>query len=101
MLSNKEMSALVGVAPFCRDSGSMRGKRTIWGGRSQVRSVLYMETLSAVRHNPAIKVFYERLVSKGKSKKTALVACTGLFNAKFLGSLKRDLNLVHYHIKPN
>ena len=75
MLSNKEMSALVGVAPFCRDSGSMRGKRTIWGGRSQVRSVLYMATLSAVRHNPAIKVFYDRLVNKGKPKKTALVAC--------------------------
>jgi len=74
-LSNKEMSALVGVAPFCRDSGSMRGKRTIWGGRSQVRSVLYMATLSAVRHNPAIKVFYDRLVNKGKPKKTALVAC--------------------------
>jgi len=74
-LSNKAMSALVGVAPFCRDSGSMRGKRTIWGGRSQVRSVLYMATLSAVRHNPAIKVFYDRLVNKGKPKKTALVAC--------------------------
>jgi len=74
-LSNKEISALVGVAPFCRDSGGMRGKRTIWGGRSQVRSVLYMATLSAVKHNPAIKVFYERLVNKGKPKKTALVAC--------------------------
>lgn len=74
-LSNKEISALVGVAPFCRDSGTMRGKRTIWGGRSKVRSILYMATLSAVKHNPAIKVFYERLVSKGKPKKTALVAC--------------------------
>lgn len=74
-LSNKEISALVGVAPFCRDSGTMKGKRTIWGGRSQVRSILYMATLSAVRYNPAIKVFYDRLVSKGKPKKTALVAC--------------------------
>jgi len=74
-LSNKEISALVGVAPFCRDSGGMRGKRTIWGGRSQVRSVLYIATLSAVKYNPAIKVFYERLVNKGKPKKTALVAC--------------------------
>lgn len=74
-LSNKEISALVGVAPFCRDSGTMRGKRTIWGGRSQVRSILYMATLSAVKHNPAIKVFYDRLVGKGKPKKTALVAC--------------------------
>jgi len=75
VLSNKEISALVGVAPFCRDSGSMRGKRTIWGGRSQVRSVIYMATLSAVKYNPAIKVFYERLVGKGKPKKKALVAC--------------------------
>ena len=75
MLSNKEISALAGVAPFCRDSGTMKGKRTIWGGRAQVRSILYMATLSAVRHNPAIKVFYDRLVSKGKPKKTALVAC--------------------------
>jgi len=74
-LSNKEISALVGVAPFCRDSGTMRGKRTIWGGRSQVRSVLYMATLSAVKYNPAIKVFYDRLVNNGKPKKTALVAC--------------------------
>ena len=74
-LSNKEISALVGVAPFCRDSGTMRGKRTIWGGRAQVRSILYMATMSAVKYNPAIKVFYERLVSKGKPKKTALVAC--------------------------
>lgn len=74
-LSNKEISALVGVAPFCRDSGTMKGKKTIWGGRSQVRSVLYMATLSAVRYNPAIKIFYDRLVSKGKPNKTALVAC--------------------------
>ncbi len=74
-LSNKEMSALVGVAPFCRDSGTMRGKKTIWGGRAHVRSELYMATLSAVRYNPTIKEFYDRLVSKGKPKKTALVAC--------------------------
>lgn len=74
-LSNKEISALVGVAPFCRDSGSMQGKRTIWGGRSEVRSVLYMATLSAVKYNAPIKVFYERLLRNGKTKKTALVAC--------------------------
>jgi len=74
-LSNKEISALVGVAPFCRDSGTMKGKRTIWGGRSQVRSVLYMATLSAVQHNPPIKEFYDRLLNKGKPRKTALVAC--------------------------
>ena len=74
-LSNKEISALVGVAPFCRDSGSMRGQRTIWGGRSQVRSILYMATLSAITHNAPIKEFYERLLRNGKTKKTALVAC--------------------------
>ncbi|MCK5373904.1 MAG: IS110 family transposase [Alphaproteobacteria bacterium] len=68
-LSNKEISALVGVAPFCRDSGSMKGKRTIWGGRSQVRSILYMATLSAITHNAPIKVFYERLLRNGKTKK--------------------------------
>jgi transposase len=74
-LSNKEISALVGVAPFCRDSGAMKGRRTIWGGRAQVRTILYMAALSARNHNAPIKAFYERLVSNGKSKKTALVAC--------------------------
>jgi len=74
-LSNKEISALVGVAPFCRDSGTMTGKRTIWGGRAQVRSILFMAAMSARNHNPPIKAFYERLISKGKPKKTALTAC--------------------------
>ena len=74
-LTNKEISALVGVAPFCRDSGAMKGKRTIWGGRAQLRATLYMATLSAVRHNPPIRLFYERLLAKGKAKKVALVAC--------------------------
>ena len=74
-LSNKEISALVGVAPFCRDSGTLRGKRTIWGGRSKVRSALYMATLSATQHNPPIKAFYDRLLAKGKLKKVAQVAC--------------------------
>lgn len=74
-LSNKEISALVGVAPFCRDSGTMKGKRTVWGGRAQVRSILYMAALSAVNHNAPIKEFYERLIRNGKPKKTALVAC--------------------------
>jgi len=74
-LSNKEISALVGVAPFCRDSGTMKGKRTIWGGRAQVRTILYMAALSARNHNAPIKAFYERLIGNGKSKKTALVAC--------------------------
>lgn len=74
-LSNKEISALVGVAPFCRDSGKMKGRRGIWGGRAQVRSTLYMAALSAIKYNEAIRQFYERLLSKGKAKKVAIVAC--------------------------
>ncbi len=74
-VDNKQIAALAGVAPFCRDSGSMKGKRTIWGGRAQVRTALYMAALSASKHNPAIKSFYERLIAKGKTKKVALVAC--------------------------
>lgn len=73
-LNRKQIAALVGLAPFNRDSGAMRGKRHIWGGRADVRTVLYMVALSAVRHNPPIKAFYERLVTAGKAKKVALVA---------------------------
>jgi transposase len=74
-LSRREISALIGVAPINRDSGRMRGKRTIFGGRSSVRRTLYMATLVAAHHNTAIKAFYERLVTAGKPKKVALVAC--------------------------
>jgi transposase len=74
-LSRREISALVGVAPLNRDSGLMRGRRTVWGGRASVRRVLYMAALVACRHNPVIKAFYERLVAAGKAKKVALVAC--------------------------
>ncbi|MEQ1544206.1 transposase [Methyloglobulus sp.] len=73
-LTHKEISALVGVAPFGRDSGTLKGKRTIWGGRASVRTVLYMAAVSAITHNPPIKAFYGRLLQKGKAK-TALVAC--------------------------
>ena len=66
---------LVGVAPLNQDSGKFRGKRKIWGGRAKVRCVLYMATLVAVRFNPVIKAFYERLMKKGKLKKLALTAC--------------------------
>lgn len=75
-LSNKQIAALVGLAPFNRDSGQYRGKRTIWGGRAVVRSALYMATLVAVRYNPPIKAFYEHLLHRGKTKKVALIACT-------------------------
>jgi transposase len=74
-LNRKKLAALVGVAPVNRDSGTLRGVRTIWGGRSGVRTVLYMATLCAVRFNSTIKAFYERLRTKGKPKKVALTAC--------------------------
>lgn len=74
-ISHKKISSLVGVAPFNKDSGMMRGKRKIAGGRSQIRSKLYMATLVATKYNPVIKNFYERLLSKGKPKKVALTAC--------------------------
>jgi transposase len=74
-LSRQRIAALAGVAPFNRDSGTLRGHRTIWGGRAALRATLYMSTLVAVRHNPVLKAFYERLVAAGKAKKVALVAC--------------------------
>ena len=74
-LSPKELSALVGVAPLNRDSGTLRGRRTVWGGRARVREALYMGALIASRFNPAIREFYERLLTAGKPKKVALVAC--------------------------
>jgi len=74
-VSDKRISALVGVAPFNRDSGKYRGSRTIWGGRSSVRAVLYMGVLVAVRHNPVLSAFYARLLAQGKAKKVALIAC--------------------------
>ena len=74
-LNRQQIAALVGVAPFNQDSGKHRGKRRIFGGRTSVRSVLYMATLSAIRHNPVIKEFYQRLLDKGKLKKVALTAC--------------------------
>jgi len=74
-ITHKLLSALVGVAPFNRDSGKMRGKREVWGGRAPVRATLYMGALVATRHNPTLKEFYERLLAAGKPKKVALVAC--------------------------
>lgn len=74
-LDRKKIAALVGVAPFHRDSGLYRGKRTIWGGRAPVRTMLYMATLSASRCNPIIKQFYQRLIAAGKPPKVALTAC--------------------------
>lgn len=74
-LTGKQIAALVGVAPFNRDSGTFRGRRTVWGGRARVRAALYMAALVGTRHNPILKDFYERLRAAGKPAKVALVAC--------------------------
>lgn len=74
-LSRRKISALVGVCPYAHDSGKLKGKRSIWGGRGAVRAALYMATLSAVRYNPVIKTFFERLTAKGKVFKVAITAC--------------------------
>lgn len=74
-LDRRAIAALVGIAPFNRDSGSFRGRRIIWGGRAQVRRTLYMAAVCAIRTNPVIKVFYERLTPRGKPHKVALIAC--------------------------
>jgi transposase len=74
-LTHKRVAALVGVAPLNRDSGTLRGHRSVWGGRAEVRGALYMGALVAARRNPVVKEFYERLLVAGKPKKVALVAC--------------------------
>ena len=74
-LDAKAIASLAGVAPFARDSGLMRGRRTIWGGRKPVRTALYMATLVATRHNRTIRAFCERLRAGGKAKKLAITAC--------------------------
>ena len=74
-LTHKQISSLVGVAPMNRDSGKWHGQRSIWGGRARIRAVLYMCAVAAVRCNPIIRAFYERLREKGKQAKVALTAC--------------------------
>jgi transposase len=91
-LSRQRLAALVGVAPFHRDSGTMRGVRATWGGRAQVRTTVYMSTLVAVRYNPVRKRFYERLCAAGKAKKVALTAC--------MRKLLTILNALVKHQKP-
>ena len=96
MLDRRQIAALLGVAPFNRDSGTLRGKRTVWGGRAQVRAALYMGALVASRFNPVIQAFYQRLLDAGKPKKLALTACMRkllvIFNSMLKhGSPWRDL----------
>ena len=74
-LNRKQIAALVGVAPINRDSGQMRGKRSVWGGRARVRAVLYMGALVGSRYNPVLQSLYQRLLTAGKPKKVALTAC--------------------------
>lgn len=74
-VNRKQVAALVGVAPYNCDSGVFKGHRRIWGGRAEIRSVLYMAALSSKTHNPVIKRFYNHLLAAGKTKKVALVAC--------------------------
>jgi transposase len=74
-LSRQQIAALVGVAPLNRDSGTLRGHRTVWGGRAHVRAALYMSTLVAVRYHPVLQTFYDRLRRAGKAPKVALTAC--------------------------
>jgi len=91
-LNRKQIAALVGVAPFNRDSGQMRGRRTVWGGRKQVRPSLYMATIAACRFNQTIRNFYQRLLQAGKRKKVALTAC--------MRKLLTILNAVLKHQQP-
>lgn len=74
-LDRRQIAALAGVAPLNRDSGTFHGRRIVWGGRTQIRAILYMATLVATRHNPVIREFYTRLCVTGKRKKVALIAC--------------------------
>lgn len=74
-LTHKQIAALVGVAPLARDSGTLRGKRLIWGGRASVRTALFMAAMCGRRWNPALKLFYDRLKTAGKPTKVALIAC--------------------------
>ena len=73
-LNRHEVAALGGVAPFNRDSGKMRGKRAVWGGRKEFRGLLYMAALTSIRHNPVLGAFYRRLRAAGKPSKVALTA---------------------------
>ena len=74
-LTQRQIGKLVGVAPLNCDSGKFKGKRVTWGGRAPLRAALYMATLSATRHEPVIKAFYQQLIARGKAPKVALVAC--------------------------
>lgn len=101
-LSRREISALVGMVPLNRDSGTMRGRRTIFGGRAGVRTALYMAALVATRFNPVIKVFYMRLLAAGKPKKVALVTCIRKLLTILNAMLRKneEWNESYHHVAP-
>ena len=100
-LGRREIAKLVGVAPLADDSGGRQGKRRTWGGRSEVRAVVYMAATVAIRHNPVIRAFYERLVSVGKPKKVAIVACMRKL-LTILNAMLRDQSMWNatHHLNP-
>lgn len=89
-LNRKEVAALAGLAPLNRDSGGAIRDRTVWGGRAEIRAMLYMAALSAVRHNPSLRAMYQRLLSRGKKKKVALIACARKLLTILNAMLKND-----------
>jgi len=99
-LSRGQIAALVGVAPLNRDSGSFRGRRTVWGGRARVRASLYMAALVATRHNPVIRSFYKRLCAAGKAKKVALTACMRKLLVILNSMLKHQTRWGPPHMQP-
>jgi transposase len=98
-MNRKKIASLVGVAPFNDDSGRRRGKRKIKGGRADIRKVLYMATVAAVRFNPVIHFFYQHLLNQGKLKKVALVACMRKF-LTILNAMVRDMRPFTYASVP-
>ncbi|TKB48363.1 transposase, partial [Ferrimonas aestuarii] len=88
-ITNKQAASLIGVAPITRESGRFKGKRTIQGGRAQVRTVLYMAMMSAIQCNPVFKATYQRLLEAGKPKKVAIIACIRKM-VVILNSMLRD-----------
>ena len=97
-LNRQRIAALVGIAPFHDDSGKHQGRRTTWGGRREVRTVLYMATLAARIHNPVIRAFYQRLRGNGKTYKVAMVACMRKL-LTILNSMIKHGHAWHYEIK--
>ncbi len=98
-LNQRQIASLVGVAPLNRDSGKLRGRRTIWGGRATIRKALYMPAVVAIRWNPIIRNLYQRLLAKGKLKKVALVACMHKM-LTILNSMAKNNSPWHYAITP-